>query len=179
MATPASRVSRLLPAPAVGVLALVLTISTITHARAAASPFATAVVAAQGPFGPSPYDDPASVLGMPSTNFYDPFGAWSGGTTVRRVKLVEAAYNLDATQTSKLITTLLSGSAIVVRFDQPIQHDPAHPYGIDLLVFGNAFYTSSGFVNGGTDMNTLMLAGGGLFEPMKVSVSPGYTGASG
>ena len=174
-----SRVNRLLPARAAAVLALVLTIGAVTHACAAASPFAAAVVAAQGPFGPSPYDDPASVLGMPSTNFYDPLGGWSGGTTVRRVKLVEAAHNLNATQTGKLITTLLSGSTIVARFDQPIQHDPAHPYAIDLLVFGNAFYTSSGFPNDSTDMNTLMLAGGGLFEPMKVSVSPGFTGAPG
>jgi hypothetical protein len=146
---------------------------------AAANPFAFEVVAAQTPFGASPYDDPASLLGMPSTNFYDPWGGWSGGTTERRVKLVEPAYNLDATQTRKLITTLNEGSSIVVRFEQPITDDPVHPYGIDLLVFGNAFYTASGFVNDGSDMNTLMLAGGGFYEPMKVSVSPGYTGAPG
>ncbi len=146
---------------------------------ALSNPFAIEVVAAQGPFGATPYDDPVSVLGMPSTNFYDPWGGWSGGTTVRRVKLVEPAYNLDATQTHKLITTLNEGSSIVARFEQPIQDDPAHPYGVDLLVFGNAFYTSSGFVNDSADMNTLMLAGGGFFEPMKVSVSPGYTGKPG
>jgi len=179
MAAPASRLSPARRAGAAGVLALLLTIGVVTQAPAASSPFAAAVVAAQGPFGPSPYDDPASVLGMPSTNFYDPFGASSGGTMQRRVKLVEAAYNLDATQTSKLITTLQTGSYIVVRFDQPILRDPAHPYGIDLLVFGNALYTASGLVNDSTDMNTLMLAGGGLYEPMKVSVSPGYTGAPG
>jgi hypothetical protein len=39
---------------------------------ALSNPFAFEVVAAQGPFGASPYDDPTSVLGMPSTNFYDP-----------------------------------------------------------------------------------------------------------
>jgi hypothetical protein len=146
---------------------------------ALSNPFAIELVAAQGPFGPSPYDDPASLLGMPSTNFYDPWGGWSGGTTIRRVKLVEPAYNLDPTQTRKLITTLQEGSSVVVRFEQPIADDPAHPYGIDLLVFGNAFYTSSGFVNDSTDLNTLMLTGGGFLEPMKVSVSPGYTGAAG
>lgn len=146
---------------------------------AAANPFAFEIVAAQAPFGASPYDDPASLLGMPSTNFYDPWGGWSGGTTQRRVKLVEPAYNLDATQTHKLITTLNEGSSIVVRFEQPISDDPAHPYGIDLLVFGNAFYVGSGFVNDSADMNTYMLTGGGFYEPMKVSVSPGYTGAPG
>lgn len=146
---------------------------------AAPNSFAFQVVSAQGPFGAAPYDDPASLLGKPSTNFYDPWGAWSGGTNVRRVKLVESAYNLDATQTHKLITTLNNGSSIIVRFEQPITDHPANPYGIDLLVFGNAFYTSGGLVNDSTDMNTLMLAGGGFFEPTKVSVSPGYTGAPG
>lgn len=146
---------------------------------AAVNPFAVEIVAAQGPFGASPYDDPAALLGMPSTNFYDPWGGWSGGTKERRVKLVEPAYNLDVNQTRKLITTLPEAGSVVVRFEQPIPDDPAHPYGIDLLVFGNAFYTSSGFVNDSTDMNTLMLAGGGFFEPMKVSVSPGYTGKPG
>ena len=151
----------------------------LAQTRAAANPFAATVIAAQGPFGASPYDDPASVLGMPSTNFYDPWGGWSGGTTVRRVKLVEAAYNLDASQTQKLITTLGEGSSIVVRFDQPITNDPAHPYGLDLLVFGNTFFASSSTANDGTDMNTLPLAGGGFTEPMKVSVSPGFTGKPG
>ena len=179
MAAPSSRVNRSLLAPAVALLPLILTIGASPQAHGAASPFATTVVAAQGPFGPSPYDDPASLLGMPSTNFYDPFGGWSGGTTARRVKLVEAPYNLNATQTGKLITTLSDGSFVVLRFDQPVAHDPAHPYGVDLLVFGNSFYTSMGFVNDSADMNTLTLAGGGFYEPMKVSVSPGYTDAPG
>jgi hypothetical protein len=146
---------------------------------AAPNPFAFQVVAAHGPFGASPYDDPASLLGRPSTNFYDPWGSWSGGTHVRRVKLVESAYNLNATQTHKLITTLNNGSSIIVRFEQPITDHPAHPYGVDFLVFGNAFYSSSGLVNDSTDMSTLMLTGGGFSEPTKVSVSPGYTGAPG
>jgi len=146
---------------------------------AMASPFAIEVVAAQGPFGAAPYDDPASLLGRPSTNYYDPLGGWSGGTTVRRVKLVEPAHHLDPGQTHKLITTVNEGASVVVRFEQPILDDPAHPYGIDLLVFGNAYYLSSGFVNDSTDMNTLMLTSGAFIEPIKVSVSPGYTGKLG
>lgn len=146
---------------------------------AASNPFAFEVITAQGPFGPSPYDGPIALLGMPSTNFYDSWGGMSGGTTDRRVKLVEPAYNLDLTQTHKLITTLGEGSSIVVRFEQPITDDPAHPYGIDLLVFGNAFYPANGSVNDGSDMNTLLVTGGVFSENVKVSVSPGYTGAPG
>lgn len=148
-------------------------------APAFGNPFGFEIVEAQGPFGAPPYDDPVSLLGKPSADYYDPQGGWSGGTTSRRVKLVEAAFNLALNQTSKLITTLRKGAFIVVRFDQPVRNDPAHPYGIDLLVFGNTFYTPSGFVNDSSDMNTLLLKGGAFHEPMKVSVSPGYAGKPG
>lgn len=144
-----------------------------------AHPYAVEVVAATGPFGPAPYDDPASVLGMPSTRFHDPWGGMSGGTTERRVKLVEAPYNLDPSRTRKLLTTLDAGSSIVVRFQQPITNHPAHPFGIDFLVFGNAFYPARGAANDAADLNSLMLASGALLEPLKVSVSPGPTGAPG
>lgn len=53
------------------------------------SAYATAITAFQGPFGFEPYDDPNSLLGMPATDFYDPFGTFSGGDNLRFVKLVE------------------------------------------------------------------------------------------
>lgn len=137
------------------------------------------MIAARGPFGPAPYDDPRAVLGPPSTDFYDPLGAWSGGTTTRRVKLVEPAYNVDPTRGHYLLLTLAEGSVVVVRFDEPIRDDPAHPFGVDFLVFGNAAFAAAGLVHDGTDLNTLQLSGGGFFEPLQVSVSPGYTGQPG
>ena len=146
-------------------------------------PFVTQVVSGHGPFGPSPYNDTNSLVGAPTTWFYDPFGSFSGGTTNRRVKLVEPAYNIAGNTngliTPKLITTLGGGSEIITRFERPVQDDPAHPYGIDLLVFGNSFYTANGFVNDSANLNTLQITGGGFFEPIKVSVSPGYTGQPG
>jgi hypothetical protein len=146
------------------------------------SPYATSIVQAQGPFGPAPYNDPSAVLGMPATDFYDPFGVFSGGDHFRFVKLVEPAFNLSTNQSTKLITTLSSGASnsyIIASFDQPIQDDPAHPYGIDFIVFGNAFYGASGATHDEANMNTLMVGGGGFLEPLKVSVSPGYTGLPG
>jgi len=143
------------------------------------APFAIELVAAQGPFGAAPYDDPAAVLGAPATDFFDPLAQWSGQTPVRRVKLVEGACNLDPTRTRRLVATLGQGALVIVRFDRPIEDDPAHPYGIDLLVFGNAFFPSSGFADDATDLNTLMVLGGAFSEPMKVSVSPGFTGQPG
>ncbi|HVY70950.1 MAG TPA: hypothetical protein VHH73_13540, partial [Verrucomicrobiae bacterium] len=148
-------------------------------APALASPFASSVVTAQGNFGAAPYDDPASLLGMPSTDFYDPFGNFSGNTKTRRVKLVEPAYNLDATQSGKLITTMSDKSQIIVEFDQPVHDDPANPYGIDFLVFGNTFYSSNDAVNDEANMNSVTLGSGVFSEPTKVSVSPGFTGKPG
>ncbi len=163
-----------------------LLLGTLVAGRAAAqttppagSAFAAEIVAIQGPFGPAPYDDPAAVLGPPATDFFDPLGAWSGGSPVRRVKLVEPAYHLDPTQTRKLLLTLGEGATVVVRFAEPVRDDPAHPYGVDLLVFGNAAFTAVGMVTDATDLNTLLLSGGGFLEPLRVSVSPGPTGAAG
>ena len=148
-----------------------------------ASPFATQVIRAQGPFGASVYGDTNAVLGAPATRFYDPFGAFSGGSTNRRVKLVEPAYNIapdtNGLLTPNLLLTLNGGSAIIARFDQPVYDNPANPYGIDLLVFGNTFYMSDSSVNDSTDMSACKLTGNSNDEPLKVSVSPGYTGQPG
>ena len=146
-----------------------------------ASPFAVEVVRAHGPFGPAPYNDTNAVLGAPATRFYNAFG--SGGITNRRVMLIEGAFNVapdtNGLITASLIVTLDGGSEIIAKFDQPIHDDPAHPYGIDLLVFGNSFYPANGLVSDNANLNTLQRTGGGFFEPTKVSVSPGYTGQPG
>jgi hypothetical protein len=147
------------------------TVSITTNPSGPSSPYAVEVVDYSSPFGPSPYDDPNAVLGMPATDFYDPMGSWSGGDDERMVKLVEPAYNVALDRTTKLITTLEEGSYITVKFDHPVMDDPDNPYGIDLLVFGNAFYTGSGFVHDETNMNEYMLTGGGFLENVLVSVS--------
>ena len=58
-------------AHAAAALALALGCGARAQTTAAANPFAAAVVAAHGPFGALPYDDPASVLGMRSPDFHD------------------------------------------------------------------------------------------------------------
>ena len=148
-----------------------------------ANPFATQVVRAVGPFGSSVYGNTNAVLGAPATRFYDPFAVWSGGITNPRVKLVEPAYNIAANTngllTPDLLLTLKVGSQIIVRFDQPVYHRPEHPYGVDFIIFGNTFYLADSTVNDLVDMSTCGLAGSSDDEPLKVSVSPGYTGLAG
>jgi hypothetical protein len=162
---------------------LILALGLVGVLQASASPFASEIVRATGPFGPVPYHDPNAVLGAPATWFHDAFAMFSGGDTNRRVKLVEPAFHHSPTNTgslgTNLILTLDAGSEIIVRFDQPIVDNPVHPYGIDLLVFGNSFYAPNQFINETTDMASCVLNGTIFTEPLKVSVSPGFTGQIG
>jgi hypothetical protein len=54
-----------------------------------------------------------------------------------------------------------TGGELTVRFDAPIVDDPLNPFGLDLLIFGNAFYVRSQ-----AEVATSIFA-----EPGKVSVS--------
>lgn len=39
------------------------------------------------------------------------------------------------------IVSVGAGGHLIVRFDEPITNDPSHLYGVDLLIFGNGFFT--------------------------------------
>lgn len=130
--------------------------------------FAVEVVDSTGfPSTPGLYTDPAAVLGRPATMFRNTFPL-----SDRRVKLIEPAFNTSPTG-ERLITTFNAGQSVTVRMGRTVYDDPDNPFGIDLNVFGNAFFavTSGGFVDDSTDLNTTTV--GGVFsEPVLVSVSP-------
>lgn len=140
------------------------------------SPFATEVVSSTALPGTGLYNDPQAVLGQPSTLFNNGSAA---NPDIRRVKLIEPAYNVGP-DGGKLITTFNQNTSnpaldqsVTVKFDHMVMDDPRNPYGLDFIVFGNSFFTANGsFVSDATNLNTTVLSGGSFDEPLKISVSP-------
>ena len=96
----------------------------------AADPWADLVVSYQQGEDVDPkFTNPASVLGEP-TRFTSPGVSFGGAATP-----FQAAFGGDE------VLTIGPGGEITVAFDEPVEDDPANPFGIDLLVFGNSFYT--------------------------------------
>lgn len=115
----------------------------------AESPFATEVVDFQPGRGGVPgYDIPGAALGPPTR--------MTGGDF-----LPEAITPFQPAWLPQEIVSLGVGGSITLGFDHEILDDPDNPFGIDLLVFGNAFCTDPvypGAVCGG------FYAEGGLVE---------------
>jgi hypothetical protein len=60
----------------------------------------------------------------------------------------------------------------VVKFDHQVANDPLNPYGLDFIVYGNAFFAGGGgFVYDNTDHRAFAIGGGVFEEPLKISVS--------
>ncbi len=103
---------------------------------AAEPPFANSVVSYEPGVGvPAGYDNPSAVLGSP-TRFVDDFLFPSV------VSPFSSAYLPSD------ICGLGSGGSIVVEFADPVEDHPDNPFGIDLLIFGNAFFIDVAWPNG-------------------------------
>jgi prepilin-type N-terminal cleavage/methylation domain-containing protein/prepilin-type processing-associated H-X9-DG protein len=165
-------------AAALQLLAFCIAAFGVARPTLAESPYAVELIDENAAFGGDDlYNDPNSVLGEPTRiAVNDPLL----GSSSFHVSMVSAAYNREFITDNKVVTRLdrrpdgaggfVYGS-ITVKFDHPVADDPANPYGIDLNVFGNSFYTGGGLASDTTDMRTRELAG--LFaEPVVISVSP-------
>ncbi len=49
---------------------------------------------------------------------------------------------------SNEIVSIGAGGSIVVSFDEPVQNDPANPWGVDFLIFGNTGCIDNSYPNG-------------------------------
>lgn len=110
----------------------------IAH-QAAADPWADAVVNYVQGAGVgddfvtgAPFNDPLAALGEP-TRFTSPDSFGSAVTP------------LNAPFRAHEVVSVGRGGELVVRFDEPVTDHAANPFGIDLLIFGNAFFVGTFF----------------------------------
>lgn len=112
----------------------------VAPSAAPGAPWASQVVHYAAGSNPEPgyTADPGVALGSPERvtgeNHTFPFPS--------DVTMFNSPYGFDE------IISVGAGGELVVRFDQPIVNNAANPYGVDLIVFGNTFFTTSDFVVG-------------------------------
>ncbi len=102
----------------------------------AGSSFATTIESYTSGVGvPIGFSNPSTTLGAPER--FTGEGIFPGAVTP-----FNSPFGTDE------IVSIGEGGSLVVGFDAPITDDPANPFGIDLLIFGNSFYFDSSFPNG-------------------------------
>lgn len=102
-------------------------LSFLGASHVAASPWATQLIRYDDTGATPGYTDGTTALGAPAfdTGFGD-------------VSLINPPF-----QTAQIVSVGIGGE-LVVRFDHPVVDDPGNPFGLDLIVFGNAFFTHPG-----------------------------------
>jgi hypothetical protein len=154
-----------------------------------------------GPFGPANalWREPESVLGAPNTLDYDDLegfgpvpGGFAGGA-MRRAHLAWSVWQWGSDDLDDLGTrpgwldgrrqngvSLGPSSQLVVEFDEVIENNPddggAVHWGIDLIVHGNAAFTTAGAVPADADLAALTLSGGLIGEPIEIAVAQSVEG---
>lgn len=115
-------------------LNLALSLAALAAPAVAADPWADAVVSYDPGTNPDAgYTTAASALGAP-TRFTNPTDPYGGVVTP-----LSAPWGTDET------VSIGAGGQLTVRFDEPVTNHAANPFGIDLIIFGNSFFTGSFF----------------------------------
>ncbi len=108
-------------------------------AALAGNPLANSVVSYFPGSNPVPgYTDPNSALGDPTR--YTGVGVFPSAVTPFNPPFLGSE-----------VVSIGVGGSLTLRFDQPIANDPLNPYGVDLLIFGNAFYNDASYPSGIVD----------------------------
>lgn len=117
----------------------------------AADPWADTVVDFDpGTGGGAGFDDPTTTLGAP-TRITDSF------STAPVTPFFPVGGRTEA-------VSIGEGGSLTVRFDEPVADDPLNPFGVDLLVFGNAFFLTSEFPVTPTTTATGVFSEGGVIS---------------
>jgi hypothetical protein len=132
-------------------IALTAVVLSSLATRVFASSFAIEVVSyTAGSNVTAGYTDPNAALGSPARNTGT--GPFDGSLTP-----------FNAPYRASDVVSIGAGGELTVRFDHPVADDAANPYGIDLIVYGNAFL--------GIDFNTGLADGTVFAEPAHIAVS--------
>lgn len=121
------------------------------------------------------FDDPSSALGRPTIDTTGD-GFFSGVPADQAMTAVPVYPPFRAFE----LVSIGSGGSLVVELGRPVTDHPRNPFGIDFIVFGNAFHvigSGQSWRNG--DPALTVVAGGVFAEPGRVSVSPGFRGLPG
>jgi len=122
----------------VGMLVLGWAMFSAVGGVASASPYATTVISyTAGSNAASGYTDPSTVLGSPE-RYTGEVGGWPGDVT-----MFNGPWGTDE------VVSIGAGGSLVVAFDHAVQDHALNPYGLDLIVFGNAMFVDSGGVVSG------------------------------
>lgn len=124
----------------------------VNSANAGDDPFADVVILYEAGTNPSPgYSDSSSALGSPER--------FTGeGIFPQIVSAFNAPWGTDE------IVSIGAGGQLVLKFNTPVTDDVENPYGIDLLVFGNALFIDENWPNGHCGASATLLGEGGLIE---------------
>ncbi len=117
----------------------------------------------------SPYNDPSALLNRPSLRFVDIYDG--GGTD--RVSIVNSPYN-KTPEGGNVLTEISAGGQVTLKLGRKVYDDPNNPYGIDLIVYGNSFFSASGFtgtISDEIDLGAASLGAGIYGHATTVSVS--------
>lgn len=97
-------------------------------ANAATDPWADRVDFYEPGIGAAPgYNNPNVALGSPER--FTGEGIFPGAVTP-----FNSPYGTDE------VVSIGAGGSLILTFNEPVTNDPANPFGIDLLVFGNSFF---------------------------------------
>lgn len=149
------------------VIITTLIFSLCGKSAAAQTPWAAEVVEASPSLdGTGLYNDPLSALGPPARQYFDLFQG-----AQMRSSLVAAPFNRTSKTGGKILVRLNPGDFLKLKFAQPIEDDPRNPYGVDFILFGNAFFAANKSIGPDADMDNVILIGGFFAEEVTVAVS--------
>lgn len=116
--------------------ALLASLAASGDAAWGSDPFADTLIDYEAGSNPvSGFDAPSTVLGSPER--------FSGEGLFESVVSVFSGPFMPHE-----IVSIGAGGWLTVEFDEPVTDDPANPWGVDLLIFGNAFFIDDDFPNG-------------------------------